>query len=211
MAEMFDCIPSINLGAYGSFMDHSSFLNPVVLCLPSDTVPLRVSPDIVNRHKDDIWYINIASDHIFEYRSVELPFEVSNECPSRNLTECEWRSVGVTQSRGWENHWRNPSESNILLFRRVVPGVSELALKQRHIQETLNGIRYCDYNRSSDALFALNYKPVVQFPTFITDWSGLFGRRREIEFSSCNEILEFQLTALRFALKQLNSSIPSFP
>lgn len=41
-------------------------------------------------------------DDSYEYRHVSLPKEVAARLPKgRLLTEPEWRSLGVQQSRGW--------------------------------------------------------------------------------------------------------------
>lgn len=48
-----------------------------------------------------------------------LPKELAKTLPkSRLLTEAEWRSIGVQQSRGWQHYAIHRPEPHILLFRR---------------------------------------------------------------------------------------------
>lgn len=51
----------------------------------------------------DIEYSEKYEDSMFEYRHVTLPRDVAKRLPQppRLLSETEWRSLGVTQSRGW--------------------------------------------------------------------------------------------------------------
>merc|ERR1719491_1707327 len=35
----------------------------------------------------------------------------------RTMAEAEWRSFGITMSRGWEHYDHHAPESNVLLFR----------------------------------------------------------------------------------------------
>jgi cyclin-dependent kinase regulatory subunit CKS1 len=36
----------------------------------------------------------------------------------RLLSECEWRAIGVQQSRGWEHYYTFADEPHVLPFRR---------------------------------------------------------------------------------------------
>jgi len=56
----------------------------------------------------DIEYSDKYADSHFEYRHVILPKETAKLLPQgkamRLLTETEWRSLGVQQSRGWVHY-----------------------------------------------------------------------------------------------------------
>jgi cyclin-dependent kinase regulatory subunit CKS1 len=55
----------------------------------------------------------------FGRRHVILPKHVAKAIPKgRLLTEHEWRSVGVQQSRGWVHYAIHRPEPHVLLFRR---------------------------------------------------------------------------------------------
>lgn len=50
-----------------------------------------------------------------------LPKELSKLVPKdRLMSETEWRSIGVQQSRGWQHYLIHEPEPHILLFRRAV-------------------------------------------------------------------------------------------
>eukprot|EP00457_Paulinella_chromatophora_P011322 gb/GEZN01011455.1/.p1 GENE.gb/GEZN01011455.1/~~gb/GEZN01011455.1/.p1 ORF type:complete len:105 (-),score=3.18 gb/GEZN01011455.1/:695-1009(-) len=70
----------------------------------------------------EIEYSDKYADSAFEYRHVILPREIAKRLPKpmRLLTESEWRSLGVRQSRGWEHYEMHRPEPHILLFRRAV-------------------------------------------------------------------------------------------
>ena len=53
-------------------------------------------------------------------RHVILPRETAKQLPHplRLLSEVEWRSIGVQQSRGWVHYEVHRPEPHILLFRR---------------------------------------------------------------------------------------------
>jgi cyclin-dependent kinase regulatory subunit CKS1 len=102
-------------------------------------------------YPDEIEYSDKYQDDSFEYRHVILPKRVAKEMfklfqlidfsakggPSkagepRLLSENEWRSIGVQQSRGWQHYEIHKPEPHILLFRRPlgtnpVTGVVESA------------------------------------------------------------------------------------
>ncbi|KAL0083791.1 cyclin-dependent kinases regulatory subunit 1, partial [Phycomyces blakesleeanus] len=53
------------------------------------------------------------------YRHVILPLQIARWIPHSDLlTEREWRSLGIRQSRGWEHYMVHAPEPHILLFRR---------------------------------------------------------------------------------------------
>ncbi|ALC39249.1 Cks30A [Drosophila busckii] len=67
----------------------------------------------------DIYYSDKYYDEKFEYRHVVLPKELVKLVPKTHLmTETEWRSIGVQQSRGWIHYMIHKPEPHILLFRR---------------------------------------------------------------------------------------------
>eukprot|EP00485_Elphidium_margaritaceum_P007230 CAMPEP_0202701538 /NCGR_PEP_ID=MMETSP1385-20130828/14624_1 /ASSEMBLY_ACC=CAM_ASM_000861 /TAXON_ID=933848 /ORGANISM="Elphidium margaritaceum" /LENGTH=138 /DNA_ID=CAMNT_0049358983 /DNA_START=47 /DNA_END=463 /DNA_ORIENTATION=+ len=69
----------------------------------------------------DIEYSEKYCDDYFEYRHVILPKSMKSEIPrARLMTEKEWRSKGVTQSRGWMHYMIHQPEPHILLFRRPI-------------------------------------------------------------------------------------------
>lgn len=68
---------------------------------------------------NEIEYSEKYSDDSYEYRHVHLPKNVFKIMPrGRLLTEAEWRSLGVQQSRGWVHYEVHKPEPHILLFRR---------------------------------------------------------------------------------------------
>ena len=52
-----------------------------------------------------IWNVHLITAFPFVHRHVILPKELAKTLPkSRLLTEAEWRSIGVQQSRGWQHY-----------------------------------------------------------------------------------------------------------
>ncbi|PRP85242.1 hypothetical protein PROFUN_07012 [Planoprotostelium fungivorum] len=70
----------------------------------------------------DIIYSEKYYDDQYEYRHVILPPDIAEVNPykKRCMTEDEWRSLGVEQSRGWVHYDIHKPEPHILLFRRPV-------------------------------------------------------------------------------------------
>jgi len=69
----------------------------------------------------EIYYSDKYFDDEFEYRHVMLPKDLSKLVPREHLmSESEWRSIGVQQSRGWVHYLIHEPEPHILLFRRSV-------------------------------------------------------------------------------------------
>ena len=58
----------------------------------------------------EIEYSEKYEDDVYEYRHVILPRDIAKRLPKppRLLTESEWRSLGVTQSRGWSTRSTPP-------------------------------------------------------------------------------------------------------
>lgn len=70
---------------------------------------------------DEIEYSEKYEDDKYEYRHVLLPKALFKQMPrSRLLSEDEWRSLGVQQSRGWVHYMIHQPEPHILLFRRLL-------------------------------------------------------------------------------------------
>lgn len=58
-------------------------------------------------------------DDKYEYRHVQVAQELSKLIPKNKLmSEDEWRSLGITQSRGWIHYMIHEPEPHVLLFRR---------------------------------------------------------------------------------------------
>lgn len=69
----------------------------------------------------EIEYSEKYFDNNYEYRHVILPKEIFKKLPAKRLlTESEWRSIGVNQSKGWVNFTIHKPEPHILLFRRPI-------------------------------------------------------------------------------------------
>mmetsp|Transcript_32329 Transcript_32329/g.59286 ORF Transcript_32329/g.59286 Transcript_32329/m.59286 type:complete len:125 (-) Transcript_32329:365-739(-) len=74
-------------------------------------------------------------------RHVILPKELAKTLPkTRLLSENEWRSIGVQQSRGWQHYAIHRPEPHILLFRRPLgtdpqTGAVDQELKRMALEE----------------------------------------------------------------------------
>jgi cyclin-dependent kinase regulatory subunit CKS1 len=90
----------------------------------------------IQKLSKEIYYSDKYCDDEFEYRHVMLPKELSRIFPKDHLmTEAEWRSIGVQQSRGWQHYLIHEPEPHILLFRRPVNYAQQLAAQdQNHMQ-----------------------------------------------------------------------------
>lgn len=79
---------------------------------------------LVNRGRNTmaangIQYSERYYDDVYEYRHVVLPPEITKKLPKgRLMSETEWRSLGVQQSRGWVHYAIHRPEPHILLYRR---------------------------------------------------------------------------------------------
>eukprot|EP00930_Biecheleria_cincta_P002751 TRINITY_DN103748_c0_g1_i1.p1 TRINITY_DN103748_c0_g1~~TRINITY_DN103748_c0_g1_i1.p1 ORF type:complete len:184 (+),score=22.02 TRINITY_DN103748_c0_g1_i1:142-693(+) len=74
-------------------------------------------------HLREMEYSETYQDDVYEYRHVICPKSVEAAMYritkfERHLTEKEWRSVGIQQSRGWEHYEIHQAELHIVLFRR---------------------------------------------------------------------------------------------
>ncbi|KAL1918330.1 uncharacterized protein VTP21DRAFT_2990 [Calcarisporiella thermophila] len=73
----------------------------------------------IEKYADQIIYSERYYDDEFEYRHVTLPKQLARYVPpGRLMAECEWRGLGVKQSRGWEHYMLHAPEPHILLFKR---------------------------------------------------------------------------------------------
>lgn len=67
----------------------------------------------------EIQYLEKYNDDLYEYKNVALPESIFDSMPQgKLLTEEEWRSLGVQQTRGWDHYQIHPPEPHILMFRR---------------------------------------------------------------------------------------------
>ena len=95
---------------------------------------------------DQIQYSEKYFDDVYEYRHVVLPQDIAKLLPKgKLLSETEWRSIGVQQSRGWIHYAIHRPEPHIMLFRRalastVPPQVPPALLLAQHSNfKELNG------------------------------------------------------------------------
>lgn len=93
---------------------------------PPSRAPSLPSPSQYAQFADQIHYSARYSDDVYEYRHVIVPknmlrampkwyFRSPHHAPNgvlRLLTEDEWRSVGITQSLGWEHYVGIPAETS---------------------------------------------------------------------------------------------------
>ncbi|XP_066152327.1 cyclin-dependent kinases regulatory subunit-like [Euwallacea fornicatus] len=66
-----------------------------------------------------IFYSDKYYDDKYEYRHVVIPVEMVKYIPKTHLmSEEEWRSIGIQQSKGWEHYMAHKPEPHVLLFKR---------------------------------------------------------------------------------------------
>jgi len=88
-------------------------------------------------------------DKIYEYRHVLLPKEIFKKIPAKRLlTESEWRSIGIVQSKGWHHYSIHKPEPHILLFRRPIGTDPETGMISRELQE-----KVADYEKLKKKIF----------------------------------------------------------
>ncbi|KAF9246343.1 cyclin-dependent kinase regulatory subunit [Melanogaster broomeanus] len=88
----------------------------------------RQASNKVDEYIEKIHYSDRYSDDHYEYRHVILPKPLLKFIPKelfdekegtlRLLAEAEWRSIGITQSLGWQHYEVHAPEPHVLLFRR---------------------------------------------------------------------------------------------
>jgi cyclin-dependent kinase regulatory subunit CKS1 len=233
---MLSCPPEFLLPDYlkePSSVDYTAeYFEPAAMKVPP--IELHTPSNVLKDHHEDIWYINIVSDSVFDYRAVELPFDVIDSIwppfPPRNLTESEWRSIGITQSKGWENYHRPCTEKNVLLFRRLRDGVdissgkSEILHQLQDMLETMKKL-LVDY---SSQIFTLpiclceQVRNGFHYPmlVFDPDMRSLFGLSEldksdfeyraivsdgSVAFSTSQRLVEFQIKVIEFSINQLKN------
>ena len=82
----------------------------------------------------EIEYSDKYYDDYYEYRHVMLPKEVFRKLPAKKLlTESEWRSLGVIQTKGWVHYTIHKPEPHILLFRRPIGTNPDTGLASKEI------------------------------------------------------------------------------
>ena len=87
--------------------------------LDCSSVWYKFSKSFDSVKKYEIEYSDKYHDDLYEYRHVLLPKAIYKSMPKgRLLSENEWRSLGVQQSRGWVHYEIHKPEPHILLFRR---------------------------------------------------------------------------------------------
>ncbi|KRZ17416.1 Cyclin-dependent kinases regulatory subunit [Trichinella zimbabwensis] len=88
----------------------------------------------------------------YEYRHVHLPKCLVHFVPlDRLMTEAEWRSIGIQQSRGWEHYLIHNPEPHIILFRRKIASdsINKQTIKEKQtVRNSQNGKENekCDRN-----------------------------------------------------------------
>eukprot|EP00002_Diphylleia_rotans_P003736 TRINITY_DN1261_c0_g2_i1.p3 TRINITY_DN1261_c0_g2~~TRINITY_DN1261_c0_g2_i1.p3 ORF type:complete len:103 (+),score=19.93 TRINITY_DN1261_c0_g2_i1:79-387(+) len=85
---------------------------------------------IIEEYSKQISYSDKYCDDKFEYRHVILPNEIKAIIPKTLMSEAEWRSYGVQQSRGWVHYAVHRPEPHILLFRRLLTDPNAVASNQ---------------------------------------------------------------------------------
>jgi len=91
----------------------------------------------------DFYYSPKYEDDTYEYRHVHVTKEVVTMVPrNRLMSESEWRSLGVQQSKGWQHYMIWPPERHVLLFRRpkpvATPAASVAKSKQQKVTEGIS-------------------------------------------------------------------------
>ena len=196
--------PEISLSPVFSFLDTSSYFEPLSISTPSQSVPIPVPAEMVSRLREEYWYGNLGSDSVFDFRAVEIPFEIAKLCPNRNMTEFECRSIGITQSKGWVNYWRSSSERNVFLFRRPLPNIPEEVVNEtveNEIQKSLACIDNIIASREYELL-----RDFVIFPMSVFDTAeGGTGLGESLEVNSARQLAEWQRIVLIKARESVHS------
>jgi cyclin-dependent kinase regulatory subunit CKS1 len=71
----------------------------------------------------EIGYGDKYTDTLYEYRVVRLPPHLIKQLPKKNgeprlMTEIEWRTLGIMQSKGWVHYMIYKPETHSIVFRR---------------------------------------------------------------------------------------------
>jgi hypothetical protein len=197
--------PELSLSPVFSFVELSSLFEPLSISTPSQSVPIAVPAETIENLREEFWYGNIGQDAVFEYRAVEIPFEIAKLCPNRNLTEFECRSIGITQSKGWVNHWRNSCERNVLLFRRPLKHVSEEVVNEA-IRAEISKALACIHAILASSEFE-SLRDFIIFPmTAFDSPEGTAGLGQTLEITSAGQLAEWQRFVLVKAREHLTPS-----
>eukprot|EP00823_Brevimastigomonas_motovehiculus_P007539 TRINITY_DN65_c0_g1_i4.p1 TRINITY_DN65_c0_g1~~TRINITY_DN65_c0_g1_i4.p1 ORF type:complete len:151 (-),score=39.69 TRINITY_DN65_c0_g1_i4:578-1030(-) len=113
------------------------------------------------KKKDLVAYSPKYEDDEYEYRHVILAKELAKRLPSpmRLLSETEWRSLGIIQSRGWEHYEVHTPEPHVLLFRRPlgtdpVTGVAPKKTVSSSLSASTSSVSCCSFSST-------NSQPVI--------------------------------------------------
>jgi len=83
----------------------------------------------------EIEYSEKYEDDIYEYKHVLLPEALFRSITKgKLLSEEEWRSLGIKQSRGWVHYAIYKPEPHIILFRRPIgtnPATGEIPIEMQ--------------------------------------------------------------------------------
>ena len=140
----------------------------------------------------EIEYSEKYQDDEFEYRHVMLPKEIFKSIPrGRLLSEREWRSIGVQQSRGWQHYEVHKPEPFILLFRRSLgtdpvtglPSTGKIGTAWINTLDNLFAIRNSPFSLFFRNFFSLSFFIIILLLTF---------------FSFCHFFLQFFICVLSF-------------
>mmetsp|Transcript_29683 Transcript_29683/g.44792 ORF Transcript_29683/g.44792 Transcript_29683/m.44792 type:complete len:178 (-) Transcript_29683:572-1105(-) len=92
-----------------------------VLVAMAAAAPSPPSAEVQASWTEETDYSEKYCDDVYEYRRVTVPRDMLRVLPQgRCMEEREWRSHGITMSRGWEHYDHHSPEANVLLFRRVL-------------------------------------------------------------------------------------------
>merc|ERR1719174_2017162 len=106
--------------AVDAFADDMEVAAALHEAVNGDLRPLAPSAEQMQQWVEETDYSDKYCDDVYEYRRVTVPRGMLQVFPQgRVMLEPEWRSVGITMSRGWEHYDHHTPEANVLLFRRV--------------------------------------------------------------------------------------------
>jgi cyclin-dependent kinase regulatory subunit CKS1 len=194
--------PAISISPIYSFIDSSTLFEPFSVPMPSQSSAISVPQEVLCRLREDFWYGNMGADSVFEYRAVEVPMEIAFHCPNRNLTELECRSIGITQSPGWVNYWRQSSEKNVFLFRRPRVDNDDTVITERILSEIKQGIECVDLAHGEGT------RDFLIFPMSVFDAPNVFpDHPGPIEISSPSQLAEWQRMILVKALEIMQDKV----
>jgi len=102
-------------------MSNQFAMDEAIAAVQGFDLPVAPHPTQVHAWIEETDYSEKYCDDIYEYRRVTVPRAMLQILPrGRCMAETEWRSHGITMSRGWQHYDHHPPEANVLLFRRVL-------------------------------------------------------------------------------------------